>query len=487
MAFLAVVEVEEEPSTTRTRKAHTVKSSRADTRASFHKIPEIEFSDDGHISSYSGLVLFQALFQTLDLKARLRRCFFHLRRHAIYDLGSVTLLLITHVLLGFRGLRGLGYYHDDPLVRRLLGLRRLPDVATVSRALRRVDDKSIASLREVMRTMVTDRLGAQGLRRVTLDFDGSVQSTTGHAEGTAVGFNKVKKGARSYYPLFCTVAQTGQFFDLHHRSGNVHDSKGAPEFMMQCFIEALKHLGRVQLESRFDAAFYSDEIFDAMETAGAEFACSVPFQRFSEMKGLIEKRKRWTRIDDEWSCFEKPYKAQCWNREYRFIFLRVRRARRHEGPLQLDLFEPKNFEYEYKVIATNKKGSAGTVLAFHNGRGSQERIFGEAKQHAALDLIPTRTKRGNQVYTLCAMLAHNLARELQMSARMAERRTTPKRETLWRFLELGTIRQRLIHRAGMLLRPQGRLTLRMSANEAVQSEMTAFLEALAPQLVHHAA
>jgi hypothetical protein len=36
------------------------------------------------------------------------------------------------------------------------------------------------------------------LPRVTLDFDGSVQSTTRWAEGTAVGFNKKKKGARSY-------------------------------------------------------------------------------------------------------------------------------------------------------------------------------------------------------------------------------------------------------------------------------------------------
>jgi hypothetical protein len=53
-----------------------------------------------------------------------------------------------------------------------------------------------------------------------MDFDGSVLSTKGHAEGSAIGFNKRKKGARSYYPLFCTVAQTGQFFDMHHRPGN---------------------------------------------------------------------------------------------------------------------------------------------------------------------------------------------------------------------------------------------------------------------------
>ena len=62
--------------------------------------------------------------------------------------------------------------------------------------------------------MVLEGLQREQFPRLTFDFDGSVQSTQGHAEGTAVGFNKSKKGARSYYDLFCTVAQTGQFFDL---------------------------------------------------------------------------------------------------------------------------------------------------------------------------------------------------------------------------------------------------------------------------------
>ncbi|MCA9200495.1 MAG: IS1380 family transposase, partial [Planctomycetales bacterium] len=72
-----------------------------------------------------------------------------------------------------------------------------------------------------------DRLAELALPRITLDFDGSVLSTKRRAEGTAVGFNKKKKGARSYYPLFCTVAQTSQVLDFLHRSGNVHDSNGA--------------------------------------------------------------------------------------------------------------------------------------------------------------------------------------------------------------------------------------------------------------------
>ena len=82
--------------------------------------------------------------------------------------------------------------------------------------------------------MVLGRVQALELRRLTLDFDGSVIGAGRSAEGTAVGFNKKKKGQRSYYPLFCTVAQTGQVFDVLHRSGNVHDSNGGEAFILLC-------------------------------------------------------------------------------------------------------------------------------------------------------------------------------------------------------------------------------------------------------------
>jgi len=80
-----------------------------------------------------------------------------------------------------------------------------------------METEGLENVRHLSRSLVIEGLQREQLPRLTLDFDGSVQSTKDHAEGTAVGFNKPKKGARSYYPPFCTVAQTGQFFDVHHR------------------------------------------------------------------------------------------------------------------------------------------------------------------------------------------------------------------------------------------------------------------------------
>ena len=43
-------------------------------------------------------------------------------------------------------------------------------------------------------------------------------------------------------------------------------------------------------------------------------------------------------------------------------------------------------EDEHTPTATNETVSAKAVRDFYHGRGAQEKRFGEAKQHAALDI-----------------------------------------------------------------------------------------------------
>ena len=462
---------------TQSRRPPQVKSSRAQIHAKLHKIPTIQFEDQ-KLSSFSGLLIFQALFRSLNLKARLKKCFDHIKVSPIFGHHCIVLLLIVHLLIGFRRLREVEYYRDDPIVLRLLGLRKLPDASTISRALSQIEVEGVANYRQLSRELVIEGLTRERLPRLTLDFDGSVITTKGHAEGTAVGFNKAKKGARSYYPLFCTLAQTSQFFDLLHRPGNVHDSNGAEKFMLLCFENLRAKLQGTTFESRIDSAFFSKKVMSVFDDNHVKFSASVPFERLAELKGKIEQRKRWRRIDSEWSYFETNWKPKSWDTNYRFIFTRRKTRKQHKGPLQLDLFEPRDFNYDYKVVVTNKSESAKALILFHNGRGSQEAIFGDAKASCGLNNIPTRRLAGNQIYTLCAMMAHNLSREIQMISAPPANRALPKRPAAWKFKNLDTLRHRIIQRAGRLTRPQGELTLTMSANRTVQKELLHFLDAV---------
>lgn len=454
-----------------------MKCSKAAIHRKTHRIPEIRFEDQ-RLTSFSGLVLYQALFSRIGLKQQLYGCFRHLKVSPIFGHGVVVLLLITHLLLGYRRLQDMRYYRDDPMVHRLLGLKRLPDVATVSRTLAGLDDASVVNLRRLVRQRVLEQLGGLGLARVTLDFDGSVLSTGRFAEGTAVGFNRKKKGSRSYYPLFCTIAQTGQVLDVWHRPGNVHDSNGARAFILACIREIRAILPRCLIEARLDGAFFSDEIVSTLDAEGVQFTISVPFERFHALKALVESRKRWRHLHRQCSFFEADWKPASWNDRYRFVFVRTRNRKQYKGPVQLDLFIPYEYGYDFKVIVTNKPVSARKVLAFHNGRGAQEAIFAELKSQTQMDYVPTRKRAGNQVWLLSAVLAHNLNREMQMLCHERQRNTTEKRAPLWVFEQLGTVRRKIIQRAGRLTRPQGQLTLTMSANPAVKSELLHYLHAL---------
>src|SRR5512136_2450750 len=255
-----------------------------------YKIPDLKFEDQ-NLTSFAGLIIFQPLMLGLEIKNRLFHCFRHLKASRIFGYHIITLLLIVHLFLGYRRLRDLSYYQDDPMVKRLLGLKQLPDPSTVSRALSSIDGMSIVRLRELCRNLVIERLKKVAIYRVTLDFDGSVFSTLSRTtEGTAIGYNRKKKGARSYYPLFCTLAQTGQVFDVYHRPGNVHDSHGAKSFLLDCIGLLKQELPWVRIEVRMDSAFFSDEIVTLLDGLKVEFTLSVPFERFTELKKMIEER-----------------------------------------------------------------------------------------------------------------------------------------------------------------------------------------------------
>jgi hypothetical protein len=454
-----------------------MKLSRSDVECKARALPELRFEDQ-QLTSFSGLVLFQTLFARLDLQARLKQCFGQLQASHAYAYAVVFRCLIVHILLGYRHLRDSRFYRDDPMVLRLLQLRRLPHVATVSRVLARVTAAMVERLRQLVRTLVLLRLAGLGLRRVTLDFDGSVLGTNRWAEGTAVGFNRKKKGQRSYYPLFCTIAQTGQVLDFLFRSGNVHDSHGARDFILACIREVRSVLPGVHIEVRMDSAFFSDDIVKPLHKLGVDFTISVPFERFSHLKEIIERRQIWWRINNEVAFFELRWKPESWSRRFRILVVRSYRRVRPRGPVQLDLFIPYDYEYEFQVVVTNKTTAARHAVAFHHGRGTQEAVFGELKSQGQMDYIPTRTLLGNQTYLLAVILAYNLNRELQMEVTEPERATTAERATLWIFEKLATLRQRLLQRAGRFTRPQGVLTLTVSANQAIKDDLLHHLEAL---------
>jgi hypothetical protein len=90
-----------------------MKYSKAEVHCKTHGLPALRF-EDSQLTSFSGLVLIQALFARLGLKERLRRCFTHLTVSRIFGHATLVLCLVLHLTLGYRRLRDMRYYSDDP-------------------------------------------------------------------------------------------------------------------------------------------------------------------------------------------------------------------------------------------------------------------------------------------------------------------------------------------------------------------------------------
>ena len=161
-----------------------MKLSKSDVQGKASPIPTIRFEEQ-RLTSFARLVVFQHFFNQLGLKQRLWGCFQHLGDGKVYNHHVVMLLLVVHLLVGYRELRDLRYYQDDEMVKRLLGLKRLLEVSTVSRRLTQADQHSVERVQAENRQLVLDRVEKLALARVTVDFDGSVLSTARRAEGTS--------------------------------------------------------------------------------------------------------------------------------------------------------------------------------------------------------------------------------------------------------------------------------------------------------------
>ena len=454
-----------------------MKPTRAAVESKERITAELRFETQ-QLTSFSGLVIIDALFDRIGLGRRLRRAF-RSTAGGSYGFCKLFMLLIIHLILGFRRLRDAQSYQSDPLIKRVIGLRRLPDVSTLSRRLAGLDGRSVEKAHEENRRLVLEGLAGSGLKRFTLDFDGSVQNTRRHAEGSAVGYNKKRKGQRSYYPLLCTVAQSGQALDFLHRPGNVHDSNGAEGFMEGCFEAVTTVFPGATLEMRADSAFFNERLVEVQDRWETQFSFSVAFERFVELKGLIEDRELWYVADQDTDYFELDWKPECWKRkEVRLIAVRTWQQRQNKVPLQLDLFEPVDLEFQYSVIAANKEGSAPSVIAFHHGRGGQEGVIGELKSAMQVDYVPCRRRLANEAYMLAAIFAHNLLRLLQMQTNRPLSNRRWSRPACWCFEKAETIRMTLLHRAGRLSNPENRQTLTISGDKKVERKFRTLLEAL---------
>ena len=439
----------------------------------------IEFSEEG-MTSYAGLELLIRYLRRIGFNAQLRQ---HLS--AVLNGGDFGVVAWCRVILGLlvvggRRLHHLGFVKGDRLLQRFCGLKDMPTDRSVSRWLKRFGDPAVEALRRLNAEVVARVVGFYlHARTLTIDVDGTVLCTGHKVGGAARGYNPHHRKVPSYYPVSAFLAESGHVLRLHNRPGNVNDGKSSVPFLRALFDQIQETLGPTyHLRFRMDGDYFKEDVLDVLESHGADFAMKVPFWRCLDLQSQIRRRQRWQRVEDGVDGFFTSITVKKWERTIDVAIYRKRVFHETRKNYQLDLFDPDNGTWEYCAVATNLGFDVRRLWRFMAGRGLHEKIIGELKSALALDTIPTNHYEANSAWQQFVVLAHNLLANFQIETAVIERPRTHQRTAHWVLRSAQTLRFEIINRAGRLVRPEERLTLRLQRNKQAERQFDQISTAL---------
>jgi len=417
------------------------------------------------MTTYSGLVLIDHFLRLYKIHRRIKESFKNYGFRGDYGIGDILFVLLIMLLVGAERLRHLDYLNTDPLFRRVVGLTRMPHRTKISTALKQFTSDSLKALSELNSELVIEKLQSLGLVEITIDLDGTVISTKGNPSWAFKGYNPIKRGAKSYFPLTAHIAETGHFLSIINRPGNVHDSKRA----LQVIRMIRRQMPQFSIRFRADSAFCTPEVLNYLLSKGIAFAIKAPFWKLTALKGAAQKRKRWFKIDPTWSYFWVDAPIESLGYQHYVLVLR-KKLREPAKPFQLDLFSPNNGIYEYSAIVTDTKDwDPEDLLLFVCGRSSQENSIGELKGNFAFDHIPTNTYQANSAYMQMSQMAYNLSISMQHDMGLIQKHSPNRKNTrIYQLMEWRTFRFLILNRAGRIAWDRGKKVLKMTYNKATK-------------------
>ena len=131
---------------------------------------------------------------------------------------------------------------------------------------------------------------------------------------------------------------------------------------------------------------------------------------------------------------------------------------------QLDVFDPNDGHYEYSAVTSNLSLTVRNLWYFACGRGNHEKTIAQLKTGLAFHSVPTQTYAANSAWQQLVVLAHNLLTNFQLETGAPQRRRTRKHTVVPLLQSVQTLRFELFHRAALLVRPGGKMRLRMTDN-----------------------
>lgn len=387
------------------------------------------------LTANAGLALFGEFTQGLGLHCWLAQEMPLPGSRRGYEAGTYVQPLVLMLTGGGRSLEDLRTLKGDTGLTTLLKLDILPSTDAVGDWLRRTGaGAGLAGLDRINQRTVATRLRQLEITRHTLDCDASQIV----AEKEAAQFTY--QGEQGYMPMIGHLAEAGVVIHDEFREGNIAPATQNLEFIKAC--EARLPRGHAIAQVRLDSAGYQAGIFNYCEDTGKTFAIGgrldAPTQQ--AIAGIPESA--WKHYPD-CAVAETLHSMNETRKAFRLIVVKYKR----QGELFGDA--PR-----YHVIASNRAESTEDTLIWYRQRGEvSENGIKELKIGFGMERMPCGQFAANAAFFRIGVIAHNLF-------------VLFKRSMLgegWQRHQVSTVRWRLLHLPGKVVRHARTWVLKVSA------------------------
>lgn len=358
---------------------------------------------------------------------------------------------------GGRSLEDMRTLKNDMALASLLRSGTLPSTDAMGDWLRRCGaGAGMDGLSRLNQRIVATRVRQTGATAHTLDIDASQIV----AEKEAAQFTY--KGCQGYMPMIGHLAEAGVIVHDEFREGNVAPASGNLEFIKDS--EARLPDGHKIAHVRIDSAGYQAEIFNHCEQTGKSFAIGGRLDAPTLAAIGAIPDSAWVQYSD-CALAETLHSMNGTGKAFRLIVVRYKR--------QAELFDDKP---RYHVIASNREESTAATLVWYRQRGEiSENGIKELKIGFGMERMPCGQFAANAAFFRIGAIAHNLFVLFKHSVLGGD----------WGRRQVRTVRWRLFHLPGKVVRHAGTLVLKVAAGfvemfRDIRSKSHQLAQALAP-------
>jgi hypothetical protein len=432
------------------------------------------------LSGHSGLILFDDLWNHLNLKNRIRRLLPKKKKNR----GTKQTDKFKSILFSFASgndcLSDLDDLQKDSLYRSLAGGGL--HSRTAGDFLFDFHRRQIEKLKEVLlETTFLLRMAMYDEKKFILSMDSTPHKQCG---------KKMEKLGLNYKGIWGFDSQNAydQFgfsylFDL--RSGNTHSGSEAERWIHQIFSRCPEWMERY---FRADSAYGKHEVYAALEAAKVKYTIVLKenIGRYvrKENKGHLDWVKTQIIFFDSSECETAMGLYHLENLgTRRVVFIRAKKS--EDGiKKQLDLlkeYDPEEDNYEYYSIITNINSSemnGEEIIEFYRGRANCENFIKEQKHNFDFLHFPCKKFEANQVWGLIGTFAHNMTRFLSFCMPQKVKRVRGKDDVVRTVTQLGyfakKVRSTVINLPCQVVRSARRIKLKLNPNhkEVLEKLMT---------------